>query len=200
MNTTDRGPSWLKWLQFFAIMTGFLISLVLARRVLAFASPYYGWMVMSAVLALGAFGRKLFLLRLPPSLELIQAWERRGSFYRQTGVVAFGVILRRTPLRHLQPLVYLQHQSGEMALVLAQVKGAEAVHFWAGLALMPWIGFAVFHNEWVAFVLLAAIQLVLNLYPMLHLRWVRCRMETLFDRMASKRTRRGRTTQPCTGV
>lgn len=200
MNTPDRGLIWLKWLQFFAIMTGFLISLVLALRVLPFASPYYGWIVMSSVLALGAFGRKLFLLKLPPPLEPIQAWERRGSFYRHTGVAAFGVILRRTPLRNLQPLVYLQHQPGEMAVVLAQVKGAEAVHFWAGLALMPWIGIAVFHNEWVAFVVLAAIQLLLNIYPMLHLRWVRCRMETMFDRMASKRTRRGRTTLPCAGI
>jgi hypothetical protein len=189
MSPRDHEPSRLQWLQFFAIMTGFLFSLVLARRAWGFTSPYYGWIVMSTVLALSAFGRKLFLLKLPPSLEPIQPWERRGTIYRQTGVVAFGVILRRTPLRNLHPLVYLQHQREEMAMVLAQVKGAEAVHFWAGLALMPWLGFAVYYHQWTALVVLAAIQLLLNLYPMLHLRWVRCRMEILFNRKAAKPTR-----------
>jgi hypothetical protein len=177
-----NGRSWLQWLQFFAAMAAFALSLTMARHAWDVTSPGYGLLVMSAVFGFGAFGRKLFLLKMPFGWRALHAWERRGVVYRRTGVVRFGVMLRRTPLRYLQPLVYLHLRPGEMAAVLAQVEGAEAVHFWAALVLMPYVLLAAIHSRWGVVLGLLVLQLVANLYPLCHLRWVRHRLAMVFSK------------------
>lgn len=189
MNNPSKGRSWLKWFQFFAAMAAFGISLTMARGAWDMTSPCYGLLVMSAVLGMGAFGRKLFLLKMPFGLRALYAWEQRGVVYRNMGVIGFGVILRRTPLRYLQPLVYLYRQPGEMAAVLAQVKGAEAVHFWAALVLMPYVVFAGIHYRWGVVLGLMVLQLVGNFYPLCHLRWVRYRLDMVLSKKESSRAK-----------
>jgi len=85
-------------------------------------------------------------------------------------------------LRYLQPLVYLHRRPGEMAAVLAQVEGAEAVHFWAALVLMPYVLLAAIHSRWGVVLGLLVLQLVANLYPLCHLRWVRHRLAMVFSK------------------
>lgn len=170
-------------------MTAFAISLTMARGAWAMTSPCYGLLVTSSVLGLAAFGRKLFLLKLPFGSRALHDWEKRGIIYRNTGVVRFGVILRRTPLRYLQPLVYLHRQPGEMAAVLAQIEGAEAAHFWAALVLMPYVVFAGIQHRWGVVLGLMALQLVGNLYPLCHLRWVRCRLDAVLSKKAPNRAK-----------
>ena len=152
-------------------------------------SPYYGLLVMSAVLGVSAFGRELFLLKMPFGLRALQAWERRGVVYLNMGVIGFGVILRRTPLRYLQPLVYLRRQPGEMAAVLNQIEGAEAVHFWAALVLTPYMVFAGIQCRWRVVLGLMVIQLLVNLYPLCHLRWVRCRLGMVLSKKEPSRAK-----------
>jgi hypothetical protein len=145
-------------------------------------SPSYGLLVTASVFGVAAFGRKLFLLKMPFGLRVLHDWEKRGVIYRNTGVVGFGVILRRTPLRYLQPLVYLHRQPGEMAAVLAQIEGAEAAHFWGALVLMPYVVYAGIQRRWGVVLGLIVIQLVANLYPLCHLRWVRYRLNKVLSK------------------
>jgi hypothetical protein len=190
MPNPSNGKSWFKWLQFFAAMAAFAFSLIMARGAWAITSPYYGLIVMSAVLGVGTFGRQLFQLKMPFGLRALHAWEKHGLVYRNTGVIRFGVILRRTPLRYLQPLVYFHGQPGEMAAVLAQAEGAEATHFWAALALTPYVVFAGMRHQWGAVLGLMILQLLMNLYPLCHLRWVRHRLDMVQSKKDPRQPKR----------
>ncbi len=168
-------------------MAAFAFSLTMARRAWDVTSPCYGLLVMSFVFGVATFGRKLFLVKMPFGLRALHDWEKRGEVYRKTGVIGFGVILRRTPLRYLQPLVYLRRRPGEIAAVLAQIEGAEAAHFWGALVLMPYVVLAGIQHRWGVVLGLMVLQLVLNLYPLCHLGWVRCRLDAVLSKKEPSR-------------
>lgn len=98
------------------------------------------------------------------------------------GVPAFGELLRRTPLRYLQPLVYLKRYPGDPAKVQTQIEGAEAAHFWAAVLIIPYMVFACVKNWWGVLFWFMVVQVVGNVYPILHLRWVRGRLTRIIDK------------------
>ena len=163
----------------------FGISLGLFGRVIGFTSPWFALLAMFCFLGLVAAARNLFVLSMPPALRPLRAWEMHGDLYRSLGVPAFGVVLRRTPLRYLQPLVYLNHDPGNPARVQYQIEGAEAAHFWAAVLLVPYLVFAGVRQWWGVLGCLLVVQVIGNLYPMLHLRWVRGRLQSV----SARRTR-----------
>ena|SRR5579863_4609535 len=85
----------------------FAMSLAMLRRAVGLTSPWFAVMVMFNFLGLIAFARPLFLLRLPGFLRKERKWEMKGN--KALGVPVFGALLRRTPLRYLNPLVYLKN-------------------------------------------------------------------------------------------
>jgi hypothetical protein len=87
------------------VTAAFGVSLFLFRRAahFSFTSPWFVLMAMLCFLGFVAFARPLFLLRLPRWLRKVHLWETRGKLYRVLGVQAFGGLLRRTPLRLLNP-------------------------------------------------------------------------------------------------
>ena len=165
-----------------AVTASFGVSLSMLRRAVGFTSPWFALVMMFSFLGLVAFARPLFLLKMPRWLRKVRVWEVRGKFYRALGVPAFGVLLRRTPLRYLQPLVYLSRYPGEPAKVQAQIEGAEAAHFWAAALIIPYMVFACVQNWWGVIFWLMVVQIVGNVYPILHLRWVRGRLTRVIDR------------------
>lgn len=113
---------------------------------------------------------------------MIRPWERGSGLYRRLGVSSFGGLLRRTPLRFLNPNVYLRRHGGETAAVEAQAEAAEAAHFWAALVLIPYMCVAIQAARWGALFALLAVEVLGNIYPMLHLRLTRARIEALVHR------------------
>ena len=116
------------------------------------------------------------------SMRTVRAWEMRGRLYRVLGVSAFGELLRRTPLRYLQPLVYLKRYPGDPARVQIQIEGAEAAHFWAAALVIPYMVFACVQNRWGVVFWFMVVQIVGNVYPIFHLRWVRGRLTRVIDK------------------
>ena len=166
----------------------FGISLCLFGRVIGFTSPWFALLAMFCFLGLVAAARNLFILRLPPALRPVQAWETRGGLYRSLGVPAFGALLRRTPLRWLQPLVYLNHDPGNPDRVQYQIEGAEAAHFWAAVLLVPYMVFAGVQHWWGVLGWFMVVQVIGNVYPILHLRWVRGRLQRVLGRRTLSRS------------
>lgn len=160
----------------------FGVSLTLFGRVVGFSSPWFVLILMLSFLGVIAFARPLFLLRMPRSLRNVQRWEVEGKLYRALGVASFGSLLRRTSLRYLQPLVYLSRYPANPSAVYRQMEGAEAAHLWAAALILPYMVYAAFQHRWIVIVWFAVVQLIGNLYPMLHLRWVRGRLKRVLDR------------------
>jgi Glycosyl-4,4'-diaponeurosporenoate acyltransferase len=167
---------------FVSAAAAFGVSLYLFGRAVGYTSPWFALITMFCFLGLVAFARPLFLLRLPNWVREVRAWEIRGGLYRALGVPVFGELLRRTPLRYFHPLVYLTRYPGDFSKVQIQIEGAEAVHLWAGMLIIPYMLYACVHNWWRVIFWFVIVQVVGNVYPILHLRWVRGRMKQVYER------------------
>jgi hypothetical protein len=172
----------------FAIVAiGFAVCMAMFRRAFGFTSVWFSLMVMANFLGLVAFARPLFRLKLPGFLRNERAWEIKGRIYKTLRVPAFGALLRRTPLRYLNPLVYFK-QHPDASIVQAQLESAEAAHVFAAALLVPYMFYASVHGLWTAAASLTVFQIIFNLYPIMHLRWVRIRINRLHRRSDSSRT------------
>lgn len=167
------------WISLLSAVLVFSVSFTLLRRVarIGVTSPWFTLAMMFYFLGIVGMARPLFLLRLPAWLRPLRAWEKRGKLYQRCGVPVFGVLLRRTPLRYLQPLVYLQKPSKDYVALFAQIEGAEAAHLWAAVLVVPYMVYACIQGRWGVLLCFLALQIIGNLYPIWHLRWVRCRLE-----------------------
>ena len=175
-----------------AIAVVFALSLAMFRSAVGLASPWFGLMLMLVFLGLVAFARPLFLLRLPGFLRKVRAWEAKGALYKALGVPAFGALLRRTPLRHLNPMVYLSRHAEGTSAVLAQLESAEAAHLVAAALIVPYIILACVRGWASAVAWLVVLQIGFNLYPILHLRWARIRLNRVQEKMISQRAQGAR--------
>ena len=169
-----------------ALLLFFSYSLVMLRRVLGVATPWLALLAMFYFLALSKVAEPLFVLRLPASLRPLRPWERRAHAYRRLAVPAFGSLLRRTPLRFLNTAVYLDTQAPQRVCRL--VEAAEAAHFWATALLLPFTVFSWLDGKRLAAVGLLFSLVVVNVYPVLHLRLARARLDRVMRRRPSTHT------------
>jgi glycosyl-4,4'-diaponeurosporenoate acyltransferase len=167
------------------VAASFAASLILFRRAVGLTSPWFGVILMLSVLGVVAFVRPLFHLKLPGFLRKTRSWEARGRLYNVLGVQAFGTLLRRAPLRQLNPLVYMT-RFADPTVVRAQIESAEAAHVLAAGFLIPHMVYACVHRWWAAMVWLLIVQVALNFYPILHLRWARIRIDRFQERGLSR--------------
>ena len=122
--------------------------LILLWRILGFRSPLFVLIAMIALPGLVVFVQPVLPLRLPSFLRELRDWEMRGRLYRRLGVPAFGALLRMTPLRYLNPRVYLHRTPGNPASVEAEIEVAEAAHFWATALIVPYMVYVCVRNWW----------------------------------------------------
>jgi hypothetical protein len=162
------------WIAVIITVASFAFSLAMMRQVIGVASPWYGLLLMCCVLGVIGIGRPLFVVPLPRFIRQSYAWETSAT-YRKLGVLAFGKLLTRTPLRYLNPLVYLGPDR-ELSSVIAQVDSAEAAHYLAALVLVPYLFIAHSKGDIGGAIVLWAMLILGNLYPALHLRWTRERL------------------------
>lgn len=170
-----------------ATAVGFGVSFVMLRKVIGPASPWLGMLLMFYFMGLAKVAQPLFVLRVPGALRPIRAWEMSGPTYGRLAVHGFGGVLRNTPLRHLNSSVYLAGGQRDARALYRQVESAEAIHFWAAVLFTPYIAFILFQRHVAVATLFVLVQLLVNVYPILHLRILRGRLDELFARLHAKR-------------
>jgi len=167
-------------------------SLWVLGRSVGFLSPWFGVTAAFCLLGLMDLARPYFRLPLPRLLGKIRPEQGRGSgyrsFWRLLGVYAFGAFLRRTPLRLLNRRVYLSSSPRDVASILAHLEQAEAAHFWDSVATLPYLVLAGVQSRWSTVACVPLFDLVVNVYPMLHLRTVRARIARVSRRCEIRRT------------
>jgi hypothetical protein len=165
-----------------ATAAAFAVSLSMLQDVLGRSSPWLGLLGMIFFLGLAKVAEPLFLLRMPALVRAVRPWEKDGMLYRRLRVPEFGQLLRATPLRFLNRAVYIAQKRADVTELYRQVEAAEAAHFWAAILFTPYIAYVYLRGhlrEATAFVL---VQIFFNIYPVLHLRTVRGRLDRLLQR------------------
>lgn len=137
----------------------------------------YAAIVVIVMTAWVAVVRSVLQLRLPRFVLRVRTGEFAILRARWTGVRLFGRLLRITPLRHLGGRVYLSDVGRNALAVLRGIYEAEEVHFWALLLSCPWLGLWGMQGRWMAVVCGVAVHIPLNVYPLLHLRYVTGKIE-----------------------
>ena len=124
--------------------------------------------------------------RTPGYFQRLREWEHSAARQRKLGVLAWAWTLRHSPLRLLNSLVYLKRRPESPDFVLLQVQAAEACHFWAFFAALPYLAHALLHEWWAAVVVICVVEIVGNVYPYLHLRYTRCRLNGFIIRSTER--------------
>ena len=174
-----------------AVLLVFGASFVMLSRVIGVDSPWLVLLLMFYFLALVKVAEPLFLLRMPAALRPLRRWELEGGADRRLGVLGFGRLLRHSPLRWLNAAVYLDRGRRDPAAVRAMAEASEASHFWAAVLLMPYVVYAALAGRWSVAAGFLAAQALVNVYPILHLRYVRGRLDRVILRMNAGRAEVG---------
>jgi hypothetical protein len=178
------------WGRFAAAAAGYAAAFFSVQRVMPFslAAPSFVIVAMICFLGLAFVAQPLVMIRMPGPLRTIRAWEVDGGCYRRLRVPAYGTLLRRTPLRLFNRDVYLQHGLRDKASVGAELEAAEASHFWAAALVVPYMAYLGLRGMWVTLAWVSLAQLLINVYPVMHLRLTRHRLERIASRASARRT------------
>ena len=177
------------WIRLTAVAAGYVAAFFLFRRFLPFRldSPWFVCVAMICFLGLAFVAQPLVMIRMPRPLRTIRAWEVEGGVYRALGVPAYGRLLRRTALRLFNRDVYLHNGLGDTRRVGAELEAAEASHFWAAALVVPYMVHAAIAGTWSALLGVSLAQMLINVYPVMHLRLSRHRLDRLVSRMEPRR-------------
>jgi len=145
-------------------------------KVIGFSSPWLGLLAMFNAMGLAKVAEPLFVLRMPRALRTVGPSTLNRRLYRWLGVRGFGGLLRNTPLRYFNNSVYRSGGRHSFAKLRRQAESAEATHFWAAVLFTPYIAYVGSRGLVVECALFTAVQIVFNVYPILHLRIVRARL------------------------
>lgn len=172
---------WLHALAVLAVVVVFAASFRSLRGAVG-DSPWLALLLMFYFLGVAKIAEPLIVLRVPKALHGLRPWELEGDAIRRLRVPSFGRLLRRTPLRYFNPRVYLGRGRQDPRRVRAQAESAEASHFWAAVLFTPCIALAAATGRWSVAAWFTLAQLLVNVYPILHLRHVRGRLDRLIRR------------------
>jgi hypothetical protein len=177
---------WKHIFVFLVMLLAFAFSGAMLESLVGIASPWMGLMMFFAFLGLARIAEPLYQLKLPGNLKRLRSWEVKGAVYQKLAVPRFGKLLRNTPLRFLNSSVYLSRESREPLPIRPQIESAEAIHFWSAVLLLPYMVFCCLHGQWVVAGVLLMLQALWNVYPIMHLRAVRARLDRAIDRARSR--------------
>jgi hypothetical protein len=144
-----EGANYLR--QIAVLLTGSLasgVSLVFFAKALGARSVEFAVTATVLVAAWTGMVRTVVPLALPAWMLKLGRREFALLRWRRIGVRLFGVVLRRTPLRHLGGPVYLTGCANDAARVLRGIQHAEEVHFWSLLFGFPWLVFWGLQGLW----------------------------------------------------
>ena len=172
--------------KFLIVATIFAVCFAMLASVIGFASPWLGLLLMFYFMGLARVAEPLFVFRVPQALRPLSPSQVSSGIYRWFGARSFGTLLRVTPLRYLNGSVYLAGKRRSTAELSRLLESSEAVHFWAAVLFTPYIAYVWSRGLIAESVLFVLVQVVFNVYPILHLRIVRARLDRI-NQVASAR-------------
>lgn len=178
---------WLNWLVLVTTVLVFGASVAMLGGVIGMNSPWLMLLLMFDFLGIAKVAEPLFRLKLPSGLRQVHRRESAASAYRRFGVLGFGRLLRRSPLRYLNSGVYLAAGHGDLDELRSRAESSEANHFWAAVLFTPYVLYAGLRHQWVVAAWFILAQLLVNVYPILHLRHVRGRLTRALGRTSRRR-------------
>jgi hypothetical protein len=157
------------------------VVLFTARGV-GFNSPLTAFCAVCAALGIVVVNSSTIHWSLPKALKPIRVCEASGSAYVFLGVSICGALLRRPPFRSFNTSVYVGAHRANLGKTYASLLKAETAHFWALTLTAPLICHEITRHCWHGLVWLILFDVLFNIYPGLHLRKVRARLEPLMVR------------------
>jgi hypothetical protein len=153
-----------------------------AARGVGLNSPLTAFCAVGAALGIVVVNSSTIHWSLPKALEPIRVWEASGAAYALLGVSICGALLRRPPFRSFNSSVYVREHCANLGKTYANILKAETAHFWALTFTAPLICYEIARQCWHGLVWLILFNALFNIYPGLHLRKVRARLEPLMVR------------------
>lgn len=160
----------------------FAVCFTMLKAVIGGESPWLGLLLMFYFMGLAKVGEPLFVFRMPSFIREVRDWEAKGDVYQRMGVQRFGQLLRASPFRLLNTSVYLANRPWDLHSLYRHAASFEATHFWAALLFTPYIAFVWARGEGAIAALFLVIQVLFNIYPILHLRLLRGRLAPILAR------------------
>jgi hypothetical protein len=189
LSTRGAGGSKARaWAAMAVVALAFAASLAACASFFGYDSPVFGVGLVTAVLGLVASGRSVAPLPRPGD-HPVAGWETDGVVFRILGIDLFGAMLRRRPLRYLNPVVYVRAQRRDLAALAASMLAAERIHFWALVLTAPFIICWMWRGSMALLAWVAAFHLLMNIYPILHLRRARGRVERVIRRQVDTKVK-----------
>jgi hypothetical protein len=182
------GPFTWRILILLAVVLAFAVSYAMLAEVIGTTSPWLALLLMFYFLAVAKVAEPLFMLTMPGMLYPLRQWETDHDVVRRFAIRGFGRLLRKTPLRYLNAEVYFNRGQRDPAQVRRHVESSEAAHFWAGLLFTPCIAYLALDGRWIIAAVFLIAQMLVNVYPVLHLRYVRGRLDRLRARLVFARS------------
>jgi hypothetical protein len=155
-------------------------------------SPWLGLLLMFYFMGLAKAAEPLFMLRMPRTLRTVDPTQVKQGLYCWLGVRGFGTLLRNTPLRYLNNSVYRRGGKRSLAELNRKAESTEAIHFWAAVLFTPYIAYMWSRGLIAETVLFVLVQVVFNVYPILHLRIVRTRLSQVKQAVSTRSRKRPR--------
>ncbi|MFS2139459.1 hypothetical protein [Duganella sp. Dugasp56] len=178
--------AWLHALLLLSVVLVFGASFALLSTVIGITSPWLALLLMFYFLGIAKIAEPLYALRMPGALYQLRSWEQKGDILRRLRVPGFGRMLRHTPLRYLNAGVYLAQQRGDVVKLRRQIESSEAAHFWATVLFTPFIAVVALSGRWGFVACFSFAQVLVNIYPILHLRYIRGRLDRTTRRVADR--------------
>ena len=160
----------------------FGVCFAMWARAMGIRSPWLGLFSMFYFMGTAKSAEPLVMFRMPPALRAVDPSFARQDWQNHWGIRSFGTLLRKTPLRYLNSSVYLPSREQSFSELSRKIESAEAIHFWAALLFTPYIVYILSRDLFAVAALFVLIQVVFNVYPILHLRFVRARLSRLQGR------------------
>jgi hypothetical protein len=178
------------WSRFAGVGVAYLLVAAAVARFhpAALHSPWFVVAAMVCVLGLTAVAEPVVPMKLPAGLRAVRRWELR--LHRSLGVATFGRVLRETPLRLLNLDVYRRTGPGDAARLLSKLEAAEVSHLVSAALVLPYMAVVAAGGEWPRLLAVTAAQAAVNLYPVMHLRLTRDRLQRV---LRGRRPRDART-------
>ena len=170
---------WRELTKLVAIAIFFALCFFMLASVIGFGSPWLGLLLMFYFMGLAKLAEPLFVLRMPPAIRAVDPGLPDDPLYRRLGVRGFGGLLRNTPLRYLNGSVYRSGGKRSLAELQRLAESAEATHFWAAVLFTPYIVYVWSRGLLTEAIVFIAVQIAFNVYPILHLRIVRARLNRI---------------------
>jgi len=130
-------------------------------------------------LAVVAWSSYVLPLRGLPRLEgwfRLRAWERSGQLYRALGVAAFRAMVRRGPLAVFNRTLPAAWHTGDLERIEHEIRAAEAGHLVAFAIVLTLAGVSLARGDPARAVWLVALDVPMNLYPVMLQRHHRLRL------------------------